>query len=227
MDIHKPKPWHGLRAFLKEYAIIVLGVLTAITLEQTVEQLHWRHEVKMTHAALAEEMADDNAAFAFRIAARPCIERRLDFLEDVIERASKHQTVPILGRVITRIGWALNDNEWEIGRASQTLNHFDDKELSVLSGYYLQIGTARHFILGEMEIWGVLKVLKGDPARLGSVDIAGLRVAVQNARADNQLIAAIAEEELASARQLHMHVPAADVVLVRNICEPIPEEAAE
>jgi hypothetical protein len=31
MDIHKPKPWHGLREFLKEYLIIVIGVLTALT----------------------------------------------------------------------------------------------------------------------------------------------------------------------------------------------------
>jgi hypothetical protein len=30
MDIHKPKPIHNWREFLKEYAIIVLGVLTAL-----------------------------------------------------------------------------------------------------------------------------------------------------------------------------------------------------
>lgn len=30
MDIHKPKPWHGVREFLKEYLIIVVGVLTAL-----------------------------------------------------------------------------------------------------------------------------------------------------------------------------------------------------
>jgi hypothetical protein len=29
MDIHKPKSWHGFREFLKEYAIVVVGVLTA------------------------------------------------------------------------------------------------------------------------------------------------------------------------------------------------------
>jgi hypothetical protein len=26
MDIHKPKPWHGLREFLKEYLIMPRGV---------------------------------------------------------------------------------------------------------------------------------------------------------------------------------------------------------
>ena len=30
MDIHKPKPWHGVREFLKEYLIIVVGAQTAL-----------------------------------------------------------------------------------------------------------------------------------------------------------------------------------------------------
>jgi hypothetical protein len=43
MDIHKPKPWHSLGEFLKEYVIIVIGVLTALGAEQAAEALHWRH----------------------------------------------------------------------------------------------------------------------------------------------------------------------------------------
>ncbi len=30
MDIHKSKSWYGVREFLKEYLIIVVGVLTAL-----------------------------------------------------------------------------------------------------------------------------------------------------------------------------------------------------
>jgi hypothetical protein len=33
VNIHKPKPWHGAHEFLKEYGIIVLGVVTALALE--------------------------------------------------------------------------------------------------------------------------------------------------------------------------------------------------
>ena len=36
MDLRKPKPWHSLREFLKEYLIIVIGVLTALGAEQAV-----------------------------------------------------------------------------------------------------------------------------------------------------------------------------------------------
>jgi hypothetical protein len=34
MDLHKPKPWHSFREFLKEYLIIVVRVLTALAGEQ-------------------------------------------------------------------------------------------------------------------------------------------------------------------------------------------------
>ncbi len=53
MDIHKPKPWHGFREFLKEYVIIVVGVLTALGAEQGVEWLHWRHEVEAERRSYA------------------------------------------------------------------------------------------------------------------------------------------------------------------------------
>jgi hypothetical protein len=42
MDIHKPKPWHDVREFLKECAIIIVGVLTALAAEQGVQALDWR-----------------------------------------------------------------------------------------------------------------------------------------------------------------------------------------
>jgi hypothetical protein len=61
MDIHKPKPWHGVREFLKEYVIIVVGVLTALSAEAGVEWLHWRH--------LAEQHDVDLAASAQSVAA--------------------------------------------------------------------------------------------------------------------------------------------------------------
>ena len=59
MDIHKPKPWRGLREFLKEYAIIVVGVLTALAAEQVAEWAHRTEEVAQARAALHREIALD------------------------------------------------------------------------------------------------------------------------------------------------------------------------
>ncbi len=67
MDIHKPKPWHGLREFLKEYAIIVVGVLTALGAEQAVEVIHRHEAVAEARRALnAPEVTFDLAVFDLR-----------------------------------------------------------------------------------------------------------------------------------------------------------------
>jgi hypothetical protein len=222
MDIHKPKPWRGWREFSKEVATIVLGVLIAIGAEQLVEQLHWAREVRTARAALAVEMGRSNRHLAFRVAAEPCIARRLDALESVIEKVARHEPAPRLGEVIPDIGNALNDNVWTNYRAAQTLPHFGDKEQVRLSAYYLQIGSLRQFLGDETNAWSVLKVLQGDPARLGSADIAGLRVALQHARFDNQLIASIAADELDTAKELNVALGTTDTERLKGVCAPLP-----
>ncbi len=59
MDIRKPKPWHGLREFLKEYVIIVVGVLTALGAEAGVEALHWRHVTEIAERSLRAEVSEN------------------------------------------------------------------------------------------------------------------------------------------------------------------------
>jgi hypothetical protein len=78
MDIHKPKPWHGLREFLKEYLIIVVGVLTALGGEQAVELVHRQQEVGEAREALREEMVADATLLKLDLEEVPCVQARLD-----------------------------------------------------------------------------------------------------------------------------------------------------
>jgi hypothetical protein len=80
MDIHKPKPWHGVREFLKEYLIIVVGVLSALGAEQTVEVLHRHGEIEEARRALDDEVGFDLTVFDTRLALRGCMDARLDEL---------------------------------------------------------------------------------------------------------------------------------------------------
>ena len=91
-----------------------------------------------------------------------------------------------------------------------------------LSSYYLQINSLRQLVEDETSAWNVLKVLQGDPARLGPVDIAGLRVAVQRARFDNGLIASIAADEIDVSKRLNVKSEAADAERVKQVCGPLP-----
>ena len=78
MDIHKPKPWHGVREFLKEYVIIVVGVLTALAGEQAVEWFHVRGEVAEAREALHEEVAADATIAVWSIEEDRCLAKSLD-----------------------------------------------------------------------------------------------------------------------------------------------------
>src|SRR5438045_701045 len=68
MEVHTPRtPPHSWRAFLREYVIIVIGVLTALTAEQSVAWLHryqtrcqleddLREEMRMNDATLRDDL---------------------------------------------------------------------------------------------------------------------------------------------------------------------------
>src|SRR3954468_15162722 len=77
MDVHKPKPWHGVREFLKEYAIIVVGVLTALAAESGVEWLHWRHVAGEAEAHLAAGVGPNLVNAVEWLAIEPCFEGRI------------------------------------------------------------------------------------------------------------------------------------------------------
>ena len=85
MDIHKPKPWHGLREFLKEYLIIVIGVLTALGAEQLVAWLHGRGQAQEAREAVRTEIAANLGALEWRRSEGACIDRRLKEIAAVLK----------------------------------------------------------------------------------------------------------------------------------------------
>jgi hypothetical protein len=221
MHIHLPKPLHGWREFAGEVGIIVVGVLIALGAEQVVETIHWNAQVRDARMELGEEMAHTNRAFAFRVAVHDCVAARLVTLGDVVERAAKHEKMSLVGNAMPDIGNALSTNVWETSRAAQTLTHFSRELLRLYGSYYMQTANVQAFMGHEVEDWGIIKVLQGDPDRLGPVDIAGLRVAIKHAQFENDIIASIAEDELVTSRQLHVQVPGADPNRVAEVCRPL------
>jgi hypothetical protein len=221
MHVHLPKPLHGWREFTGEVGVIVLGVLIAIGFEQAVEAVHWQSQVRDARGAIDEDMAQTNRAFAFRVAAHDCIAARLTKLDAIIERSARHQPVPHLGEVMPDIGNALFQNAWQTSRASQTLTHFDRPALRLYGSYYVDVDSVGGFIAHEVNDLTVLKVLEGDPARLGPSDIAGLRVAVRHAMFDNDLIASIAQDALDTSKSLGVAVPKANPARVAEVCRPL------
>ena len=84
MDIHKPKPVHGLREFLSEILVIVMGIVIALGGEQLVEAIHWHHKVEAVEAAIKTELGDDLEFAHYVELFDPCAEKLMDRLEAAV-----------------------------------------------------------------------------------------------------------------------------------------------
>src|SRR5882757_6877171 len=91
MEIHKPKSIRNWREFLKEYAIIVLGVLTALSLEQVVENWREHRQYLESRDAMRAELASNIAGFVYRPTISACAGRRIAEIGVMLDKAEKHQ----------------------------------------------------------------------------------------------------------------------------------------
>ena len=222
---HKPKPIHGWREFLAEYAIIVLGVLTALAAEQSVEWLHWQGEVSAARKAITEEIRGNNARFfAWRVAIASCMDRQAQETAQALDalEAERKPTSFTSFHVVT--GTLLNDNEWQSERAAQTLVHFPRNELALLGSYYGQMEIFTPWMEEEMNAWQEVSVMTNPPKGVGAADILRMRVALGKAQRLEQLIVLNSQREITRAKQLGIADPALNEPLVHKFCTSNDQE---
>jgi hypothetical protein len=129
MHVHVPKPLHGWRAFFNEIFVIIIGVLIALGLEQTVEAYHWHEKGELAQEAMRIEMLDDNAPQLYiRLLIYPCLEQTEAGL---LEHAD---TLPAsrLRDLAMQTGapWNTFDSEaWKAVQSSDLANHVDPEKL--------------------------------------------------------------------------------------------------
>ena len=140
MDIHKPKPWHGLREFLKEYLIIVVGVLTALAAEQAVEWAHRHEEVAGARDALHQEIAIDLRTLILELRDNECYERRT---EAIGSWARGERERPMRGQGGLMSG--LTSTNWETVKAG-AVAHMPLEERLTLGAFYSGVENQRELI---------------------------------------------------------------------------------
>jgi hypothetical protein len=166
MDIHKPKPWHGVREFLKEYIIIVVGVLTALAAEQGVEWLHWRERAAEGRARLVAEIGHHYLVAEERLRVQSCLDRQLTKIEDrVLASGSNLAPLPLFGstsifpevyRVPAR---SLTASAWQSVISESLSSHLTEKERGLLPIHYSQFDKFRELTAEEDVAAGSLMAL--------------------------------------------------------------------
>ena len=182
MDIHKPKPWHSWREFMKELGTIALGVCIALAAEQAVEWWHWQGEVREARKALVAEITRNNSEVMKVLGMGPCLERQTNEAEAILNSVEAGQQPPSFTTFHHEIGIYLSDSEWESERSSQVLTHFPRAELAVMNRYYGQIPILRSLIGPMAQTWTDLSVLRNPPSKLGPDTLVRLRANIDSAR---------------------------------------------
>jgi hypothetical protein len=184
LDIHKPKPWHGWREFLKEYLIIVVGVLTALGAGAVVEALHWRHQVEQAREVLAFDMRRVMAFAGAQDAASPCIGARLSQIDEILDQAEATGRLPPVGTIPSpgRGAWVLRS--WSALTSGQTLTHLPNQQQLSLSALSLQLTYLNGLASSFSNDWIALQSLSGRGRKMDAQEVTSFRRAVIQARFD-------------------------------------------
>jgi hypothetical protein len=189
MEIHKPKPVHNWREFLKEYAIIVIGVLTALAAEQAVAAWHWRSQVQEARGVIASEMAYNLEGAIWRMRTINCVEQRLDALSKVLDKAARTGSLPPVGYIAQSPRHMWRSGAWDSVVASQTATHFPREKLADLGALYKIVQRIEEYTMPDVTAWSDLYAMVGPGRRLDSASEAGLRTALSRARNTGRTIA--------------------------------------
>jgi hypothetical protein len=131
LDVHPPHhPVHAWRDLFIHIATIVIGLLIAIGLEQTVEHIHEHHQVTEAHAMLRAEL-DGNRLNLVEDSKQ--VDMHLAHLwEDlaVVARIRAHQARPGDQVVFVRPSRPLQNSAWQTVHASNVSEHMDPNELA-------------------------------------------------------------------------------------------------
>ena len=180
MEIHRPKPWHGWRAFLKEYAIIVVGVLTALAGEQAVEAVHWRHEVAETERAVRTELALDVGALRFRQNQSACFNRRVAELSLLYEGWRTGQPKSTARAISQPLMYGYQTDAWQVAETGQVAAHIPLEKRIRYAQIYGQMRLLDGLQGEEADVWRELAQFEGTAAVPDGHDLMRLRGLISN-----------------------------------------------
>jgi hypothetical protein len=198
--IHLPKVPHGWREFFKEYAIIVLGVLTALALEQAVESIHERRLAREAREAIEQEMRIDVDRVAYRRSQQACNDKRLAEVETLLAEWNDDDAFPA-GLHIGFPGDAgLVDQRWQANLANGRFSEQSPEEQTDQAGLYTLIHVLDRVQNNEVEHWAQLRTLEFGSRAISLESKPMIAEALARARGEGQAIAQLSAALLASVR---------------------------
>jgi hypothetical protein len=143
LDVHPPThPTHSWRDFFIHIATIVIGLLIAVALEQTVELFHHRHQLNEVHAQLAEEREVDRRILSYNKVMDQQIEAELNTDIALLQHRAAGDKAPLAGKLhYAWFGIALHDGAWQSAKQSAVTGLMSEDDLVIYSYRYFDFAS--------------------------------------------------------------------------------------
>ena len=222
MEIHRPKAAHSWREFLVEIGTIVLGILIALGLEQSIEALHERQLAHEAQEAIDAEMRGDLDLIAERLSRQACIERRLAEVAALLGGWQSGKAPPE-GLSLGDPGDApLIDQRWQANLNSGRFSRQSASDQARQADFYTRLRILNDVLQREHYAWSQLRTLELGPGLLSPDMRPRLTEALQSARTDAHDFAQVARlQARISGRALSTSRVASDAADLGDICRPL------
>lgn len=226
MDIHKPKPVRNWHEFLKEYAIIVVGVLTALAAEQAVENWRDHRRAQDARGHIHAEIASDLVRLRYRAATEDCITRRLDDVKRLIAASTAGNPPKQALWIGTPLAYAMLDGRYKAATQSGAVSLFDDQEQADYAALYGYFSIYYELTVAEQRAWADLRMLEETPPASAALD-AQLRSAFKQATFNRFYIRLLQLQIIQRGGKAGVAVPAIDKMGPQSVCLPLTTPRAQ
>jgi len=230
MDIHKPKAWRNWREFLKEYGIIVIGVLTALAAQQAAESLNHREMVDRGEAALRDNFARFVQYKAEIDLEAPCMAARAAEVRAILDGAGKTRRLGSVGTIPQPYPLPWQIDTWEAMVAAGVAPYLPQAKTVLYSRIAMSGVDLYNVATSEWADWGALSSLSGASRPFSEAEEAKARDTLARAVEQAGRMQFIAQHTVDRIKLTHLlHSKAFDAAVARGrnpsrtvaMCDPI------
>lgn len=185
MQAHGPKLFGDRREFLREFIIIVLGVLTALIAQSIAEDYGWRQKVRAAADDMRQELSNGDApANYLQLMMNQCIDDRLAAVRSAVEDGDRDGARRIIGGMWLPAG-TYDNLAWDNAVSSEISTHIpqhDKYEFRIAYVMVPELNSVRAKMLADL---ARLKSIPRDGGPLGQAEKQMALEAVANLEMDN------------------------------------------
>lgn len=218
-----PSPVRGERGLLAEIAVIVVGVLIALTADQGVQWLNWRSQVSDARQALRGELGHNLVAIRKRMALAPCIDRRIAELDAALSELQNGTSARLAGRIGRPLSTNMQDTVWDVMKSGDVAAQLPLDERLRYAQLYAGLQTLANIQVRERDIWAELQEFQGVQAPDAAARMR-LRGLISRARWVNAAIGVTARDALSRMDEVGatpQRPTPIDVPRLEGLCQPL------